>query len=122
MVLWKDPTPSPKTFSHSVFRGVCWESRLQGTEHTLKLLYAGEGAFVLARETEARVVGKKLISAECWAWSSTSQQPSEALVQTRKPRCKGVRPLIQDHPVKAKAVGGTRAPTNDLPGFVPEKH
>lgn len=122
MVLCENPTPSPKIFSHPRFRGGVLGVETPGHRHTLKLLYAVEGTFVLARETEARVVGKKLISAECWAWSSTSQQTSEVLVQTRRPRCKGVRPLIQDHPVKAKAVGGTMAPTNDLPGFVPEKH
>lgn len=63
------------------------------------------------------------MSAECWAWSApTSQQPREAHVQTRRLRCKGVGPLFQDHPGKAKALGGTMAPTNGLPGFVPEGH
>lgn len=122
MVLSEDPTASPKTFSHPPFQGVCWKWRLQDTEHALKLLYAGQGALVLARETGSGC-GEEAVSVEYWAWSApTSQQPREAHVQTRGPRHKGVRPLIQDHPVKAKAMGGTMALTNDLPGFVPEKH
>lgn len=118
MVLSEDPTASPKTFSHPPFQGVCWKWRLQDTAY-FEIAVLGRGALVLARETGSGC-GEE---AEYWAWSApTSQQPREAHVQTRRPRHKGVRPLIQDHPVKAKAMGGTMALTNDLPGFVPEKH
>lgn len=34
----------------------------------------------------------------------------------------GVRSLFRDHPVKAKVLGRTMAPTQGLSGFVPEGH
>lgn len=62
----------------------------------LKSLPAGQG-WVLAREIKAQVVGKRLVSAECPAWSAlTSPLPSEAHVQMGGPRFKGVRLLSQD--------------------------
>lgn len=71
-------------------------------------------------EIKAQVVGKRLMGAECPAWSAVaSQQPREAHVQMGRLRRKGVRSLVQDHPVKAKVLGCTMAPTHDLSGFVP---
>ena len=46
----------------------------QGTERTLQLLraglYAGQGVWLPTRETEAQLVGWRLMSAERPAWSA----------------------------------------------------
>lgn len=72
-----------------------------------------------SREIKAQVVGKRLMSAECPVWPALTQQPHEAHVQMGRPRCQGVKPLLQGHPVKVNVLGCTMAPTDDLSGFVP---
>lgn len=89
-------------------------------EHMLTLLYAGQGGEFYRGNQGS---GCREETDECPAWSAvTSQQPREAHVQMGRLRRKGVRSLFQDHPVKAKALGRTVAPTHDLCGLVPQGH
>ena len=91
----RTPHPSPETLGHLHFQGTCWEGRIEGTEGMQKLLYAGQSAWVPARETEAQLVGRRL-SAQCLVvCSNLHNNPGKPRVQMGRPRCKGVKPHTQ---------------------------